>query len=174
MSVFAIQLPEKGHLADISKTGVESYYVLGSSKGLQVVSLMPDSGALTYAKSHLANKDVRCVTLVRPNQLLVGFFASADLLLYSLATSSPLATISNPSGDKYPQRITPLDQSSHVYLLSDSLGLSLLSIDNQVHVKVAECKGSKKGIAVVKTGQGYQILAGETNQDKRHMITFTL
>jgi hypothetical protein len=114
------------------------------------------------------------VTLVRPNQLLLGFFASADLLLYSLATASPLATIRNPSGDKYPQRITPLDQSSHVYLLSDSLGLSLLSIDNGVHVKVAECTGSKKGIAVLKSAQGYQIVAGETNQDKRHMITFTL
>jgi len=169
-----MQLPDKGHLADISKTGVEASYVLGSSKGLQVVSLSPDSGALTYAQSHLTSKDVRCVTLVRPNQLLVGFFASADLILYSLASASSLATISNPSGDKYPQRILPLDQSSHVYLLSDSQGLSLISIDNEVYVKIAECTGSKKGIAVVKSGQGYQIVAGETNQDKRHMITFTL
>ena len=158
-----MQLPDKGHLADISKTGVEASYVLGSSKGLQMISLCPDSGALTYAQSHLTNKDVRCVTLVRPNQLLVGFFASADLILYSLATASSLVTISNPSGDKYPQRILPLDQSSHVYLLSDSQGLSLISIDNEVYVKIAECIGSKKGIAVVKSGQGYQIVAGETN-----------
>jgi hypothetical protein len=67
-----MQLPDKGHLADISKTGVEASYVLGSSKGLQVVSLSHDSGALTYAQSHLTSKDVRCVTLVRPNQLLVN------------------------------------------------------------------------------------------------------
>ena len=169
-----MQLPDKGHLADISKTGVDGSYVLGSSKGLQVVSLSPDSGILSYSQSHLTGKDVRCVTLVRPNQLLVGFFASADLTLYSLASASSLATISNPSGDKYPQRVLPLDQSSHVYLLSDSQGLSLISIDNEVYVKLAECSGSKKGIAVVKSGHGYQIVSGETNQDKRHLDTFTL
>ena len=44
-----MQLPEKGgHLADICSAGDELTFALASTKGLHVVSLTKETGALTF------------------------------------------------------------------------------------------------------------------------------
>jgi hypothetical protein len=97
-----LKLPDKGaHIADMIRSGEDSLYAIASSKGLQIIQVEASTG-MKHIESHLPQKDIKCLSLLKTNLILIGCFNSNELLLFNLSTKSIIQSFANPSGDKYP------------------------------------------------------------------------
>jgi hypothetical protein len=99
-------------------------YAVATAKGLQVIEVRENT--IKHIHTHLNSKDIKCVSMVKANIVLIGVFNSSDIILYNLANSCTLQNIPNPSKDKYVWRIIPLKNYS--FLISDQKSVSILDL----------------------------------------------